>query len=122
MKMALPAVITTGQGSEFKKQLNDEMMKILNIRHHLITAYHPQVDKIKRVGGRGQGCLEDQYMRSNIGVNSKSSDIILWDEIKVLSVEQKQELLHNAGVQMEMLPMQGLAMNKINACHTMVQT
>ena len=44
------AVITTDQGSEIKNQLNDEMMKILNIRHHLITAYHPQVDKIKRVG------------------------------------------------------------------------
>ena len=50
MKMGLPAVITTDQGSEFKNQLNDEMMKILNIKHHLITAYHPQVDKIKRVG------------------------------------------------------------------------
>ena len=46
--MGLPAVITTDQGSECKNQLNDEMM---NIRHHLITAYHPQVDKIKRVGG-----------------------------------------------------------------------
>ena len=53
MKMGLPAVITTDQGSEFKNQLNDEMTKILNIRHHLITAYQPQVDKIKRVGGRG---------------------------------------------------------------------
>ena len=51
MKMGLPAVITTDQGSEFKNQLDDEMMKILNIGHHLITAYHPQVDKIKRVGG-----------------------------------------------------------------------
>eukprot|EP00731_Ephydatia_muelleri_P004908 Em0002g1084a len=37
MKMGLPAVITTDQGSEFKNQLNDEMMMILNIRHHLIT-------------------------------------------------------------------------------------
>ena len=50
MKMGLPAVITTNQGSEFKNQLNDEMMKILNIRPHLITAYHPQVYRIKRVG------------------------------------------------------------------------
>ena len=48
-------------------------------------------------------------MRSIIGVNSKGSDILLGDEIRVLSVEKKQELLHNAGVQMEMLPMQGLA-------------
>ena len=51
MKMGLPAVVTTDQGSEFKNQLNDEMMKILNIRHHLLTAYSPQVGKIKRVGG-----------------------------------------------------------------------
>ena len=48
MKMGLPAVITTDQGSEFKNQLND--VKILNIRHHLITAYHPQVDKIRGWG------------------------------------------------------------------------
>ena len=46
-------MITIDQGSEFKNQLNGEMMKILNIRHHLITAYHPQVDKINRVGGEG---------------------------------------------------------------------
>ena len=46
---------------------------------------------------------------SIIGVNSKGSELILGDEIRVLSVEKKQELLHSAGVQMEMLPMQGLA-------------
>ena len=51
-KMGLPTVITTDQGSEFKNQLNDEMMKILNIRHQLITAHHPQVDEIKRAGAR----------------------------------------------------------------------
>ena len=50
MRMVLPTEITTNQGSEFKNQLNDEMMTILNIRHHLIAAYHPQVYKIKRVG------------------------------------------------------------------------
>ena len=54
-------------------------------------------------------------MRSIIGVNSKGSDIILGDEIRVLSVEKKQELLHNAGVQMEMLPMQGLAIKSMLA-------
>ena len=57
MKMGLPAVIIIDQGSEFKNQLNDEMMKILNIRHHLITAYHPQRQHQE---GRGKGCLEDQ--------------------------------------------------------------
>ena len=56
MMMGLPTVITIYQGSEFKSQLNDEMMKILNIRHHLITAYHPQVDTIKSSGvSRGRG-------------------------------------------------------------------
>jgi hypothetical protein len=54
-------------------------------------------------------------MRSIIGVNSKGSDILLGDEIRVLSVEKKQELLHNAGVQMEMLPMQGLAIKSMLA-------
>ena len=52
MKMGLPAVITTDQGSEFKNQLND--VKILIIRHHLITAYHPQVDKIKNISRKKQ--------------------------------------------------------------------
>ncbi|KAL5481207.1 hypothetical protein EMCRGX_G021320, partial [Ephydatia muelleri] len=47
MKMGLPAVITTDQGSEFKNQLND--VKILNIRHHLITAYHPQVTETQLI-------------------------------------------------------------------------
>ena len=46
MKIGLPAVITTDQGSEFENQLKDEVMKILTIRHHLITAYHPQVGEV----------------------------------------------------------------------------
>ena len=55
-------------------------------------------------------------MRSIIGVNSKGSDIILGDEIRVLSAcMQKQELLHNAGVQMEMQPMQRLAIKSMLA-------
>ena len=64
MKMGLPAVITTDQGCEFKNQLNNEIMKILNIRHCLITAYHPQVDKIKRVG---EGVLRRSVENCNSG-------------------------------------------------------
>ena len=63
--MGLPAVITTDQVSEFKNQLNDEMMKILNIRHHLITAYHPQVYKIKRWG---EGVLRRSVEKCNSGL------------------------------------------------------
>ena len=58
---------------------------------------------------------EVQNIRSIIGVNSKGSELILGDEIRVLSVEKKQELLHSAGVQMEMLPMQGLAIKSMLA-------
>ena len=43
MRMGLPQVLTTDQGKEFINQLNDEVMKLLGIRHHLITAYHPEV-------------------------------------------------------------------------------
>ena len=43
MRMGIPKILTTDQGSEFKNNLNDEMMKLLGIKHHLTTAYHPQV-------------------------------------------------------------------------------
>ena len=42
--------LTTDQGSECKNQLNDEMMKILNIRHHPITAYHRLHHRYVEVG------------------------------------------------------------------------
>jgi transposase InsO family protein len=38
-----PKTITTDQGREFKNGLNEKLMKSLNIKHHLITPYHPQV-------------------------------------------------------------------------------
>ena len=43
MRMGIPKVLTTDQGSEFKNHLNEELMQHLKIRHHLTTAYHPQV-------------------------------------------------------------------------------
>ena len=42
--MGLPSVITTDQGKEFNNQLNTELMTILNIKHRLTTAYHPQAN------------------------------------------------------------------------------
>ena len=43
MRMGLPQVLTTDQGMEFHNQLNEELMRSLGIKHHLTTAYHPQV-------------------------------------------------------------------------------
>ena len=43
MMMGLPKLLTTDQGTEFKNALNTELMKSLRVKHHLITAYHPQV-------------------------------------------------------------------------------
>ena len=44
MRMGIPRLITTDQGSEFNNKLNSELMKKLKIRHLLTTAYHPQVN------------------------------------------------------------------------------
>ena len=43
MRMGIPRVITTDQGSEFNNQLNQQLMTVLEIDHRLITTYHPQV-------------------------------------------------------------------------------
>ena len=39
MRMGLPKVVTSDQGTEFNNKLDRELMKLLNIEH----AYHPQV-------------------------------------------------------------------------------
>ena len=46
MRMGLPSILTTDNGSEFRNKLNSAMMKQLGIRHSLITPYHPQVHKV----------------------------------------------------------------------------
>ena len=43
MQFGIPKVITTDQGKEFNNALDKEMMKQLNVNHHLTTPYHPQV-------------------------------------------------------------------------------
>ena len=45
MRMGIPRVITTDQGSEFNNKLNQKLMSELQIEHRLTTAYHPQVVK-----------------------------------------------------------------------------
>ena len=43
MRMGIPRVITTDQGSEFRNKLNEELNGVLGIKHQLTTAYHAQV-------------------------------------------------------------------------------
>ena len=43
MRMGLPKVLTSDQGGEFKSDLETEIMKLLQIKRHYITPYHPQV-------------------------------------------------------------------------------
>lgn len=42
--MGIPAALTTDQGSEFRNQLNDSLMKKLGISHCLTSCYHPQAN------------------------------------------------------------------------------
>ena len=43
MRLGIPRVITTDQGSEFRNELNKELASLLGVQHRLTTAYHPQV-------------------------------------------------------------------------------
>ena len=39
MRMDLPKIITTDNGTEFKNELNNHLMELLGIDHRLTTAY-----------------------------------------------------------------------------------
>ncbi len=41
--MGFPKLVTSDQGSEFKNKLDKEMMKLMEIKRHYTTPYHPQV-------------------------------------------------------------------------------
>ena len=43
MRMGLPRVILSDNGSEFCTKLNDELAEILGVKRRLTTPYHPQV-------------------------------------------------------------------------------
>ena len=43
MRMGLPRLLTTDQGSEFKNEIDKQMMKLLGIKRIFTTPYHPQV-------------------------------------------------------------------------------
>ena len=43
MRMGLPQLLTTDQGTEFKNEIDKQMMKLLGIKRIFTTPYHPQV-------------------------------------------------------------------------------
>ena len=43
MRMGIPRVLTSDQGTEFNNELNKELEVVMGIKHRLTTAYHPQV-------------------------------------------------------------------------------
>ena len=43
MRMGLPKLLTTDQGTEFRNKLLNKLMEKLGIKHIFATAYHPQV-------------------------------------------------------------------------------
>jgi hypothetical protein len=66
---------------------------------------------------RKRRVLELQRTRSFLSTSSEGSsgskdpDILLEDEIRGLSAKQKQQLLHSAGIKLNIEPTQGLASN-----------
>jgi len=43
MRIGLPQLLTTDQGTEFKNEVDKQMMKPLGIKRIFTTSYHPQV-------------------------------------------------------------------------------
>ena len=43
MRMGLHKLLTSDQGREFRSEVDKEMMKLLGIKRHFTTPYHPQV-------------------------------------------------------------------------------
>ena len=41
MRMGLPQLLTTDQGTEFKNEIDKQMMKLLGIKRIFTTPYHP---------------------------------------------------------------------------------
>ncbi|KAL5509202.1 hypothetical protein EMCRGX_G004532 [Ephydatia muelleri] len=71
MRMGLPRVLTTDNGSEFKNKLNAEMMKLLGIRQCHLTPYHSQANGLDE---RFNQTLQRMLVKAITGQNE------LWDE------------------------------------------
>ena len=67
MRMGIPKLVTSDQGSEFNNKLNAELMKKLNIKHILTTAYHPQANGLdERLIKLCRACLLNLLKRKRI--------------------------------------------------------
>ena len=49
MRMGLPRVLLSDNGSEFCNALNDQLSEMLGIKRRLTTPYHPQVCSMNAV-------------------------------------------------------------------------
>ena len=43
MRIGFPQLLKTDQGTEFKNEIDKQMMKLLGIKRIFTTPYHPQV-------------------------------------------------------------------------------
>eukprot|EP00731_Ephydatia_muelleri_P036660 Em0300g2a len=71
MRMGLPNVLTTDNGSEFRNKLNAAMLKKLGIRHSFITPYHPQSMLSKAVMGHKE--MWDEFIDSAYNTSTHES-------------------------------------------------
>ena len=47
MRMGLPQVILSDNGTEFDNRINSEMFRILGVKRRFTTPYHPQVYTVR---------------------------------------------------------------------------
>ena len=53
------------------------------------------------------------FTSSILSGSSEDADLMLEDELKALSTEKKEQLLHDAGITVNIAPMQGLAIKSM---------
>ena len=46
MRIGIPRLLTSDNGSEFRNELDTKLMELLGIKHIFTTPYHPQVKAV----------------------------------------------------------------------------
>ncbi|KAL5515747.1 hypothetical protein EMCRGX_G000956 [Ephydatia muelleri] len=75
------------------------------------TCQKPPTQLSKRT--RKRRVLELQRTRNILSGSSDDSGILFEDEVRALSAEQRQQLLHSAGIKLNIEPTQGLAIKSM---------